>query len=194
MFNIFHKKELNRGFTLVEIMISTAIFVTIMVSAIGSLLVSSETNKKSEQLRLAMDNVNFAVESMTRTIRMGSEYSCGGDLSSSSPIGCAQGDDSIAFKPSPNMTWNRSTLISYGLYYNSDYDIYSLKRCDSGSGRCIPITSETVNIEDLKFFVNGVGDDQTQPSVLILIKGTAKVGKSSSSFAIQTLASQRSSE
>jgi Tfp pilus assembly protein PilW len=175
-------------------MISTAIFVTIIVSAVGSLLVSNQTNKKSEQLRLAMDNVNFAIESMTRTIRMGSDYSCGGSLSSYSPTNCEEGQGSIAFSPATNMTWNGSDLISYRVSYNSDFDVNSLERCDSGSGSCIAITSESIDIEELKFFVNGVGDDEVQPSVLILIKGTAKVGDSSSSFAVQTLASQRSSE
>jgi hypothetical protein len=92
------------------------------------------------------------------------------------------------------MTWNGSDLISYRVSYNSDFDVNSLERCDSGSGSCIAITSESIDIEELKFFVNGVGDDEVQPSVLILIKGTAKVGDSSSSFAVQTLASQRSSE
>jgi type II secretory pathway pseudopilin PulG len=70
------------GFTLVEIMVATSIFMIIMLVALGALISSSDTAKKSQALRTAMDNVNFAMESMTKSLRMGTDYYC--VLSSSS--------------------------------------------------------------------------------------------------------------
>jgi Tfp pilus assembly protein PilE len=64
------------GFTLVEIMVATSIFMIIMLVALGALISSSDTAKKSQALRTAMDNVNFAMESMTRSLRMGTDYYC----------------------------------------------------------------------------------------------------------------------
>jgi hypothetical protein len=57
------------------------------------------------------------------------------------------------------------------------------------------MVSRDVDIQTLKFFVNGTDiSDQTQPSVYISIKGTVTVKGVPNTFAIQTMASQRSSE
>jgi len=55
------------------------------------------------------------------------------------------------------------------------------------------MVSSDVNIERLKFFVKGAENpsENTQPSVYIIMKGTVKVKGVPTSFAVQTLASQR---
>jgi len=196
------KKERNfsRGFTLIELMVATALFIIAMIMTMGSLTVSNSTSKKAQQLGLAMENVNFAMESMTRSLRIGSNYVCRMgtntiDLSSIQPTAdCNFNTDGgylVAFKPA--ITNSSYPFIAYKTYNNGTWT--SLQRCDNNS-TCTDLTSSNVNVEILKFFV--IGADNTtsgvQPSVYIMMKGTVTVEGDSSSFAIQTIASQRSTE
>jgi len=198
---ILNKNTLLSGFTLIEMLVATSIFITVMLAAIGALTVSNETSKRAQQLRVSMDNVNFAMESITRSIRMGTNYVCtpSVDLSNTTqlPIDCdftTAGGQFIAFKPASNMNPTGSPLMAFQQHSNGSYS--SLQRCVAGSG-CTDITSPEVDISTLKFFV--IGADLTthpkvQPSVYVIIKGTVTIKGQATSFSIQTLASQRSSE
>ena len=180
-------------------MVATSIFIIIMLAAMGSLIVASDSAKKAQKLRFAMDNLSFAMESMSRSIRIGTNYTCVTtgtiDLSTSPvPQDCADGNF-IAFIPSKAPP---SSRIGYKLETRAD-GTNSLQRCDE-SNTCIDIINPDVSIDKLKFFVNGTGmeangiDDFTQPSVYITMKGTINVKGEVTSFYLQTLASQRSSE
>ena len=156
------------GFTLVELMVATTLFAVIMLAAMSSLFVLLDESKDSRALRVAMDNVNFAMESMTRSIRMGSDYSGGGDSFS---FISQEGSD-----------------ITYRLPLDGTSTI---EKCDGLD--CVPIVSSDVKIDVLNFLINvpTAGDLLIQPSVYIMVKGTVKVKGVPTSFAIQTLASQR---
>ena len=186
------------GFTLIELMVATTIFVVVMVASMGSLFTLLDASKGSKALRSAMDNVNFAMDSMTRSIRMGTNYYCveGGDPmfpSTDQNQNCPDGGQGFSFVPqkedgaSPSRVGYMTVLgtDAKGAPHNT------LKRCDSLSG-CVSIVSSDVNIEKLKFFTSGAKpDDLTQAKVYIIMKGTVMVKGVPTSFAIQTLASQR---
>ena len=187
------KTQKNRGFTLIELMVATSIFVIIMLASMSSLFIMLNASKNSKALRSAMDNVNFAMESMTRSIRMGTNYYCV-PTGQSMPVSLdvAQDCDSnggtyIAFVPQENTGFR----VGYKLTPRNDTNgTYTLQRCDINS--CVDIVSTDINIERLKFFIKGSGNnDGTQASVYIIIKGTVKVKGVPTSFAIQTMASQR---
>lgn len=188
------------GFTLVELLVATSVFIVVMVMALSSLLTSSDSAKKSGALSFAMDNVNFAMESMTRSIRMGKNYTClpSGSIylgSVSSPSDCnlnTSGGTLLAFVPQEG--YIDSPMIAYRRSQRQDgSNTYTLQRCDKDT--CSDIVASNVNIEDLKFFVNGSStSDFIQPSVYIIIKGSIDIKGEPFSFAIQTLASERSGE
>ncbi len=183
--NKFFKKE-NSGFTLIELMVSTSIFVIVMMASIGSLFSLFGNAKNSRALRFAMDNVNFAMESMTRSIRMGINYYCGGiPANLTDTMDCQNGGNTISFVPQNNNT----IRVSYQLATRAD-STQTLQRCENSS--CVDMISNDVSINSLKFFVRGSStSDSIQPSVYINIKGTVYVKGVPSSFSIQTLASQR---
>lgn len=194
------RTKLISGFTLVELLVATSVFIVVMVMALSSLLTSSDASKKSGALSFAMDNVNFAMESMTRSIRMGKNYVClsSGSIylgSVASPVDCnlnTSGGTLLAFVPQEGYT--DSPMIAYRRSQREDDSgTYTLERCDDSV--CSDIVASNVNIEDLKFFVNGSStSDLIQPSVYIIIKGVINIKGEPFSFAIQTLASQRSGE
>jgi prepilin-type N-terminal cleavage/methylation domain-containing protein len=74
MFSSHHTKE--HGFTLVEMIVSLAIFTLVAVVAVGALLKIVSANKKSHTMKTAMTNLNFALESISREMRVGTNYYC----------------------------------------------------------------------------------------------------------------------
>ncbi len=66
------------GFTLLEAMVAIAIFTIIMIIGISALLNVNSTNKKSQNQRTIMDNLNFVMEDMARNFKLGSYYHCHG--------------------------------------------------------------------------------------------------------------------
>lgn len=188
------QKNISSGFTLIELMVATSIFVVIMLASMGSLFTLLDASKNSRALRTAMDNVNFAMESMTRSIRMGTNYYC---VTYPTSIGsadyltegrnCPSGGTAVSFLPQTVTTYR----VGYQWKPRDDAQgTYTLQRCDINS--CVDIISPDVNIEQLKFFVKGSqSGDNIQASVYIIMRGTVTIKGVDTSFALQTMASQR---
>jgi len=70
------KFRASSGFTLIEMIVSLAIFSIVAVVALGALMKIISANKKAQTLMSAMTNLNFALESMSREMRMGSNFYC----------------------------------------------------------------------------------------------------------------------
>jgi type II secretory pathway pseudopilin PulG len=192
---IFNQQKNRNGFTLIELMVATSVFIVIMLASMSALFTLLGSAKNSRALRFAMDNVNFAVDSMTRSIRMGTNYYCVGsgtsmpsDITSTRDCDIGNGGTLIAFVPQDNLT----SRIGY-MWTEREDGTHTLKRCSSNSSSdCVDIVSADVDIEQLKFFVSGSSDsDDIQPSVYVIMKGTVMVKDVPTSFAIQTMASQR---
>ena len=65
-----------RGFTLIEIIVSMAIFAVVAVVAVGALLKIIDSNKKAQNIQAAVTNLNFAMTTMSRELIVGSKYNC----------------------------------------------------------------------------------------------------------------------
>lgn len=193
MINIFNNKNksyisFNKGFTLVEVLVATAVFTIVMLAALGSLLISSNHSKKAKALRSAMDNVNYAMESMSRSLRTGSNYNCSSGITlPTSGLSDCSGGSEIAFMPA----YGTSANTKY--YWNTLSTPYSLQKCTVLG--CVDMTSDEVDITSLRFVVRGTDvSDGIQPSVYILMRGTVTIKGEVTAFALQTLASQRNGE
>lgn len=64
----------NKGFTLVEMIVSLGIFALVMVVAMGAFLKISDVNKRAQNVKNAVNNVNFTLEAMSRELRTGTNY------------------------------------------------------------------------------------------------------------------------
>lgn len=192
------------GFTLIELMIATTLFTIIMMMGVGSLVVSSNGAKSAQKLRISVDNVNFAMESMTRELRMGTHYYC--ETSDKYLMGvivkdgdCIDGGNVVEFNsPANNGETHRVAYFKEERALDSKgLGTFTLKRCEvTTSGiACAEIVSKDVNIDTLKFYISGSSiSDKIQPSVRILIRGVVVVKGIPKTFSLQTMASQRSTE
>ena len=77
------KKTQQKGFTLIEMLDSVALFSVVLVVTLGSILTIMDSNKKARSLMSVMNNLNFSIDSMTRSIKAGkitgTSVSGGGD-------------------------------------------------------------------------------------------------------------------
>src|SRR3990167_5891431 len=71
-----YKLEPNTGFTLIEIMVAVSIFAIVAVITTGALVTANNTNRKAQAIKLAIDNLNFAVDSMVLNLGNGGRYHC----------------------------------------------------------------------------------------------------------------------
>ena len=177
-----------KGFTLIELIVAVSVFTMVMVLSTGSILTMLDSNRKSQNLRSVMDNLNQTLESMTRTIRFGENYHCGSIGTLTRPRDCSSGDPTLVVRDSGG------NLVSYTLTGGQ------IRRSVNG-GTSLPMTSSDVVIQSLMFRVVGsypytdpLGGttDLMQPRVIITVGGYVG-GKVSvrSSFSLETTISQR---
>jgi prepilin-type N-terminal cleavage/methylation domain-containing protein len=188
-------KGLMSGFTLIEMMVATSIFMMIMLVSMGSLIITLGAARDARALRFAMDNVNFAMESMTRSIRMGTNYTCfeanDSITDNPAPADCENGT-AISFIPQLALSDVRITYMLSEVENSDGTTYHTIKRIDSRNGISTPIIASSIDIEKLNFIVDGSSiTDNKQSSVYIVIKGKVMLDGSPRYFSIQTMASQR---
>lgn len=198
-----HKK----GFTLIETLVSLGIFSIVVVTATGVILSIITASKRNQSINTVVNNLNYSVDSMVRDINTGYRYRCNYD-------GSYAVED---FKLTPS-TCNTSsidniTLIStitgveqivkYKFITSIESPGYIEKTVYTPNGLNIESTNyaltdiKNIDITNLAFTVTNpptLISDQVagQPSVFVVIKGTAKINQINiSDFFIQMFISQR---
>ncbi len=177
-----------RGFTLIEMLVSVAIFSTVMVIALGSLLALSEANRKAELLSSVTNNFNSAIDSMTRGMRTGSRYHCGGGTLTTTNDCATTGSGQFAFLSSSGQTVVYQ-LQTTGCANNTGCII----RSTDGGATYTSITSPEIVVTSLMFYVLGSSSsDAVQPKVVMLVSGYATIkGLQQTTFNLQTSVTQR---
>lgn len=174
------------GFTLVEIIIAVTLFSLVVFISLGALITIFDANRRAQATRTVIDNLNFALEDMTRTVRFGSDYHCGISGTITDPRDCPSGDTLFA-------TNFEGATIVYALCGNA------IKRSDNGDTNCSSnnmkaITSPETIIDHLRFYSFGSESvtDTNQPYVVAVIRGyVGNKPTTQSVFSIQTLMSRR---
>ena len=169
------------GFTLVEMLIAVGLFATVTSMSIGAILSIFDANRRAVSMQSVMDNLNFSIAEMARTVRFGSNYHCdNGTGTVTNTADCPGGNARLA------VNYNGNTII-----YRLNGTV--LETSTNGGTSYVPITSPDMVVQYLRFYVSGstVGDT-TQAYVVVVIKGY--VGNkltAQSQFSIQTTMSRR---
>ncbi len=225
--NKIYPSEKNSGFTLIESMVSIAIFSIIMVIGVSALLSVSSANKKSRNLRTVIDNLNYVMEDMSRNFKLGSSYHCySADSGDNDPfVGTAHdfwavpqdcdnlgnhiGTLAVSLEPMSalaseyadlaNGIANTQNQVIYWFDFDNDPECLIKKSTDGGvsfSNMIAPPTDTTIrisctasgfNVYDTELS-NGFG---ASPRIVIRISGEVEYKGESTTFNIQTSASQR---
>lgn len=186
MRNHLHIQNSAKGFTLVELMVSLAIFSIVMLISVGTLFTLIDANAKAQALHVATTNLSFALDAMTRDMRTGHDYYCFSQptdpaLSTGDVQNCISGGDSLSFI----RDWD-SKRVWYRLHTDTDFSRIEQK---VGSRNWEVMTSDTVWITNLSFVVrNSDGlPDNDQPTIDVIIQGYVNNGlETNTDFNIQT--------
>lgn len=209
------------GFTLIEVMVSVTLFLIVMMIALGAVLAIVDGNKKTQAINSVSNNLNSAIESMVRDIKTGYAYTCadldvpeiGADalLYSKNAGTCDKDEENVTSyisfisTISGDKRWvkyyfDNTTDPNRGVIYKK-FCPASKTTCAPGDyGDAIAITSPDINVQNLEFRIRRPEtataalspNDAGQPSVFILLKGTAFINQTKvSDFSMQTFVSQR---
>ncbi|MEK9209385.1 MAG: type II secretion system protein [Patescibacteria group bacterium] len=200
---------MKRGFTLFEMIVAIGVFSIIVVISLGSVLTISNAQKKAASFRVVQDNLNFALETMAKSIRVGFDYYCYddptpasnpliGDYDYSDPNDCSinnsTGGNVFIFKAIDEDGSETTKAYRINKTQNGTrIEAASSETDDSETDDFIPLTGNDIEITRGVFYVSGSGSgDPEQPRVTIVLTGTAgKAGKIQSEANVQTTISQR---
>lgn len=187
MFNPIKSHSKQKGFTLVELLVSVGLFSVVLTVTLGSILTIADSNKKARSLMSVMNNLNFAVDSITRSFKSGrieagtNPITASGKCLTTNEIDYAAG---TGFTPREV----RYCFVEDAITLKGQITKQILS--DAGSVP-VPLTSPDVDVDYMNFAVRQYNSGQ-QPAAEISIEGTVKVSeKISSKFLIQTTVSQR---
>ncbi len=207
-----------QGFTLIEMIVSLGIFSIIVTMTVGSLLVLISGNQQLQGEQNAMTNLAFAIDSMTREIRTGSNYYCAGqpNYNAAGPqaifdsndtthesLGIATQDCASGrgpneqlqgvsfFEGGNSITGTTNNRILY--FYDAQEQVLKRK---VGNNAPQPIVSSGVNIVNADFFVSGTNrlgggvNDFEQPTVTVYLVAEQE-GEPDKRYYIETTVTQR---
>lgn len=174
-----------KGFTLIELMVSVSIFIIIVTTIISSLLIINKAVKKTEAIRTLSNSLSFALENITRNLRLGDGYTC-----ASGTTGPNTGCTAISFNTYKNNIDSRTTRV-YG--YNATTG--NILRCADAdltkTSTCQALTSPGLTVTDMRFVIKDTAINPNHPGVFVSIKGQINVQGEVLPFAIETFVSQR---
>lgn len=180
---------MKKGFTLIEVLVSVSIFAMVMLVATGSVFSIVAANKKTHSLKSIMTNLNFALESMVRDIRVGSDYTCTGNGNSGPNCPTTPG---TSFTFTANRDIDGDGLVNDQVTYSLVSNRIQRRVFGGNNPTTAYITASEINITNMQFYVIGSGSgDGKQPKVVIVIQGNAGTGTTGSNFNIETTVSQR---
>jgi prepilin-type N-terminal cleavage/methylation domain-containing protein len=210
------KNATQSGFTLIEMIVSLALFSVVITISVGALLVLIASNKQLQDDQNILTNLSFALDSMTREIRTGTAYYCASrsNTSGNNHIFAAgySGPSNTAVQDCDTGRPTNTSGDVHGISFveggesitgavTGDRIVYFHDRSTSaiyrrvGNGVAQPITSSSLVVTEVDFFVNGVGSvsagERDQPTVTIFLEAAAGSDPGDKRYQIQTTVVQR---
>jgi type II secretory pathway pseudopilin PulG len=201
-----HTSHNQKGFTLIELLVSLSLFIIIVLALVGALYTVNDASRKVQAMRTVMDNLSFAMESMSRTIRTSEaiEVTCNGGVPNCSIDSGIQGylitmNSTLGAPEFVEYKWERNPGQKGGIYKRTaplDTSTTPYQPILAQQSTWQSITSPEIDIENAAFYITGASPaDGLQPAVIVQMEGVATVkGATTIPFAIQTYLSQRTPE
>lgn len=147
-FKILNSKS---GFTVVELMVSMALFVVLTALSAGIFIQTLRTQRLITALSAANDNATQTIEQIAREVRTGFIFSV------------PSTNDVLKF------TNYKSEAVVYKLVGNSVGRCVGVAECDNDANFKL-ITPPEVKVKSLKFILKGAVKDNLSPRVTILLR------------------------
>ena len=112
-------RKIQLGFTLIELMIATALFVIVAMIALSAILSANVNYKKTEDMRTVTDNLSFTMDDISRNVKLGYNYSCNPSGNNYQRADCEYKPDLSA----GDTGYNPSTSVGFMPYTVPNIDI-----------------------------------------------------------------------
>ena len=191
-----HFKTIQKGFTLIEVLVAVALFTIVVTVSVGALLVILDSNRKAQNISNTINNAFFSFETITRLMRTGVSYHCGSSGSITSPRDCPSGDTEAYFTDDRgqfvHITFDTSTATGTIM---EEIDVDGASNGVS-FGPEYPLTADDFDVEYLVFTITGSetvsGGDRNQPLTTVVLDGITNKGKKwESELKLQSTVAQR---
>lgn len=198
------------GFTLMEMMVATTIFLIVITVGLMGLLSMSRAQKVTQYKKQQFDILNAVMEDMVRQIRTGSNIRC--DVSGGAsegqievPLDCVPSDGadyqpslSIVFENSQGVSGNEFDQYVYSIQNTGDGTYAVYKSTESIGGNFVRLTPYPIVIDPTQsgftvIYSSNPGDLQ-QPFVSIRLSGTIIYQNEIIPFTLQTSVTPRALE
>jgi len=184
----YFKRDSNEfltGFTLIELIVTIAVF-TIIISSVVALFASAlRTQDEVFFQNEVLSSSSYAVEYMAKALRMAKKDLTGGCITAKSNFENIGSNQKIRF-----LNYEKKCQ-EFGLANGVVYVKKSTSGLSSQLSVEIPLTSSNLNVSKLGFIITGNDqEDELQPKVTFLIEA-GKTGKKLLPLKIQTTVSQR---
>lgn len=192
MKNTQNKIKKDFGFTLVEILVAISVLVIVITMGTGGLVQVIGAHRQTQALQRTMNDLNFTLESISRHVRFGTNYTCVG---TGADVGSRCLNDGLGNQKRLLVDFEGDP-ISYRLLIEDG--IGEIQRCGATGNDCVSITSrENVDVDILDFYVAGAEytDDKIHPRMTVVVSGKVIIkGEEAAPFSIQTTVDQRANE
>jgi hypothetical protein len=171
-------------------MVSIALFSIVVVVVAAAYLNLLKLDKEARATVEIANNLNFVVDTMSRQIRTGYNYGCGGTVGQDCAFGVSSPSSSFIFTDDTGDVITYSLPPGQGQIYECD-QVFNTTSCTP-----TPITDPLITVNALDFYVSGAQSGEkghVQPQVTIAIQGTI-TGTASQApivFDVETTATQR---
>ena len=211
--SISNPQSCRRGFTLVEMIVSLAIFTIVAVVALTALIKIIDANNKAQTIQSAVTSLSFSLDAMSREIRSGSNIQCvkesHGDFDpttanlaiTSCSIGA--GDTLIAFQSSRSNT-SGSCALWYAYYFTggtspqfekAEQPVTTTDCSDRFySTSFTSIIPQNITLSSSQSQMGVIYDQNTHPYPLVFVELSGTAGTKAvtqTDFTVQTAASPR---
>jgi len=177
------------GFTLVELIVSLGVFTTVLLVSTSALLNIFSIYRVTEASREAMDNLNFALEDIAKSMRTGINFHCGDSGDRSAPQDCwAGGGTFVSFTSSDNNLIAFRHIASGGPGRIERSDSCTAAGCSNWQ----PMTAPQLTVDVFNVYVTGALPGGTQPRAFLTVQGAAGIKTQEQvHFNLQTTVTQR---
>lgn len=186
--------DTQRGFTLVELIVSIGLFALVMLIATGAYFSLIALDKRARATGQVVSNLSFAMDTMARGIRTGANFKCitnqdADGQSANSTGGC----DWFSYTDT-----GLNTTVTYirkvdcnGTACNTIGRCVGVVPASCTDAAASSLTDPAITIQSLKFYVRGVGNSsaptwQQQPHVTFTVSGTMPAGNTCRSVIADT--------
>ncbi|KPJ56511.1 hypothetical protein AMJ49_04680 [Parcubacteria bacterium DG_74_2] len=176
----------NKGFTLVEILVSIAIFLIIIVTASGFFISSVKNQRRNLASQEVLDQTSYAFEYMSRALRMAKKD----DLDGIDRLSGNKVNYELTFSGKGGISFRNYKDEYQEFYLDDGGDFRENKKKPGGPD---PLISKKIKVNSFKIGPSDSWDqnDNLQPKVTLLLEVEATEGDPPPKLRIQTTVSQR---